>query len=210
MLSSVVYMISLSLFFTCHINTMVPIEGSTCQSSLCSFLSLSMYESLISVFSFAFFWCVCFLSTGLLKILKKHDKRTGVLIRFPFVQRVMQQPFFSTEVLDKLVKECEGMLDHVFSRNDPSGPSEAAKAEEQCDSEPVTETREIVLKAPIELAEIKQLESVYGKQTETALRVLKDIRSGSSTVSAFSLPPLQINVVEEDSKNIHVLQQEAK
>ncbi|KAL6208408.1 hypothetical protein ACLB2K_019358 [Fragaria x ananassa] len=148
--------------------------------------------------------------TGLLKILKKHDKRTGVLIRFPFVQRVMQQPFFSTEVLDKLVKECEGMLDHVFSRNDPSGPSEAAKAEEQCDSEPVTETREIVLKAPIELAEIKQLESVYGKQTETALRVLKDIRSGSSTVSAFSLPPLQINVVEEDSKNIHVLQQEAK
>ncbi|KAL6212073.1 hypothetical protein ACLB2K_017295 [Fragaria x ananassa] len=146
--------------------------------------------------------------TGLLKILKKHDKRTGVLIRFPFVQRVMQQPFFSTEVLDKLVKECEGMLDHVFSRNDPSGPSEAAKAEEQC--EPVTETREIVLKAPIELAEIKQLESVYGKQTETALRVLKDIRSGSSTVSAFSLPPLQINVVEEDSKNIHVLQQEAK
>ncbi|KAL6215111.1 hypothetical protein ACLB2K_014542 [Fragaria x ananassa] len=146
--------------------------------------------------------------TGLLKILKKHDKRTGVLIRFPFVQRVMQQPFFSTEVLDKLVKECEGMLDHVFSRNDPSGPSEAAKAEEQC--KPVTEAREIVLKAPIELAEIKQLESVYGKQTETALRVLKDIRSGSSTVSAFSLPPLQINVVEEDSKNIHVLQQEAK
>ena len=152
---------------------------------------------------------MCFLSTGLLKILKKHDKRTGVLLRFPFVQRVMQQPFFSTEVLDKLVKECEGMLDQVFSKNDPSGPSEAAKAEEQCD-EPVTETRDIVLKAPIELAEIKQMESVYGKQTETALRVLKDIRSGSSTVSAFSLPPLQVNVVEEDLKNIHVLQQEAK
>ncbi|XP_062024028.1 SPX domain-containing protein 1-like [Rosa rugosa] len=148
--------------------------------------------------------------TGLLKILKKHDKRTGALIRFPFVQRVMQQPFFSTDVLNKLVKECEVMLDHVFSRNDPSGPSEAAKAEEQCDSEAVAETREIVLKAPIELAEIKQMESVYGKQTETALRVLKDVRSGSSTVSAFSLPPLQINVVEEDSKNIHALQQEAK
>ncbi|KAM5564502.1 SPX domain-containing protein 1-like [Rosa sericea] len=148
--------------------------------------------------------------TGLLKILKKHDKRTGALIRFPFVQRVMQQPFFSTDVLNKLVKECEVMLDHVFSRNDPSGPSEAAKAEEQCDSEAVAETREIVLKAPIELAEIKQMESVYGKQTETALRVLKDVRSGSSTVSAFSLPPLQINVVEEDSKNIHALEQEAK
>ncbi|KAK9946016.1 hypothetical protein M0R45_011499 [Rubus argutus] len=148
--------------------------------------------------------------TGLLKILKKHDKRTGALIRFPFVQRVMQQPFFSTDVLNKLVKECEVMLDHVFSKNDPSGPSEAAEAEEQCNSEAVTETREIVLKAPKELAEIKQMESVYVKQTISALRVLKDVRSGSSTVSAFSLPPLQINVVEEDSKNIHVFEQEAK
>lgn len=102
------------------------------------------------------------------------------------------------------------MLDHVFSKNDPSGPSEAAKVEEQCNSEDVTETREIVLKAPKELAEIKQMESVYVKQTISALRVLKDVRSGSSTVSAFSLPPLQINVVEEDSKNIHVFEQEAK
>lgn len=148
--------------------------------------------------------------TGLLKILKKHDKRTGALIRLPFVQRVMQQPFFTTDVLNKLVKECEVMLDHVFSKNDPSAPCEATKVEERCESTSVTENRDRIFKAPTELAEIKQMESVYVKQTVSALRVLKEVRSGSSTVSAFSLPPLQINVMEEDLKNMPVLEQVAK
>ncbi|BFG18881.1 hypothetical protein CerSpe_051550 [Prunus speciosa] len=148
--------------------------------------------------------------TGLLKILKKHDKRTGALIRFPFVQRVMQQPFFTTDVLNKLVKECEAMLDHVFSKNGPSVPSEATKVEERCESTTVTENRDRLFRAPTELAEIKHMESVYVRQTISALRVLKEVRSGSSTVSAFSLPPLQTNVVEEDLKNIPVLEQAAK
>ncbi|XP_008219490.1 PREDICTED: SPX domain-containing protein 1-like [Prunus mume] len=148
--------------------------------------------------------------TGLLKILKKHDKRTGALIRFPFVQRVMQQPFFTTDVLNKLVKECEAMLDHVFSKNVPSVPSEGTKVEERCESTTVTENRDRLFRAPTELAEIKHMESVYVRQTISALRVLKEVRSGSSTVSAFSLPPLQTNVVEEDLKNIPVLEQAAK
>ncbi|XP_021822352.1 SPX domain-containing protein 1-like isoform X2 [Prunus avium] len=148
--------------------------------------------------------------TGLLKILKKHDKRTGALIRFPFVQKVMQQPFFTTDVLNKLVKECEAMLDHVFSKNGPSVPSEATKVEERCESTTVTENRDRLFRAPTELAEIKHMESVYVRQTISALRVLKEVRSGSSTVSAFSLPPLQTNVVEEDLKNIPVLEQAAK
>lgn len=158
------------------------------------------------------FWCFLLpiSSTGLLKILKKHDKRTGALIRLPFVQRVMQQPFFTTDVLNKLVKECEVMLDHIFSKNDPSAPSEATKVEERCESTTVTENRDRIFKAPTELAEIKQMESVYVKQTVSALRVLKEVRSGSSTVSAFSLPPLQINVVEEDLKNMPVIEQVAK
>ncbi|PPD87035.1 hypothetical protein GOBAR_AA38050 [Gossypium barbadense] len=52
--------------------------------------------------------------TGLAKILKKYDKRTGGLLRLPFIQKVLQQPFFITDLVSKLVKECENIIDEVF------------------------------------------------------------------------------------------------
>ncbi|KAG6528751.1 SPX domain-containing protein 1-like [Zingiber officinale] len=57
---------------------------------------------------------------GLVKILKKYDKRTGALIRQPFIEKVLQQPFFTTDLLYKLVKECVAMLDHLFPSNNLS------------------------------------------------------------------------------------------
>lgn len=45
-----------------------------------------------------------------MKILKKHDKRTGTVLRLPFIRRVLLQPFFSTELLSELVKDCETLL----------------------------------------------------------------------------------------------------
>ncbi|KAG6527857.1 hypothetical protein ZIOFF_009991 [Zingiber officinale] len=56
----------------------------------------------------------------LVKILKKYDKRTGALIRQPFIEKVLQQPFFTTDLLYKLVKECVAMLDHFFPSNNLS------------------------------------------------------------------------------------------
>ncbi|KAG6506671.1 hypothetical protein ZIOFF_031998 [Zingiber officinale] len=56
----------------------------------------------------------------LVKILKKYDKRTGALIRQPFIEKVLQQPFFTTDLLYKLVKECVAMLDHLFPSNNLS------------------------------------------------------------------------------------------
>ncbi|KAK8711176.1 hypothetical protein V6N13_146468 [Hibiscus sabdariffa] len=53
--------------------------------------------------------------TGLGKILKKYDKRTGRLLRLPFIQKVLEQPFFVTDLVSKLVKECENTIDEVFS-----------------------------------------------------------------------------------------------
>ncbi|KAK8523524.1 hypothetical protein V6N13_113468 [Hibiscus sabdariffa] len=152
--------------------------------------------------------------TGLVKILKKYDKRTGALIRLPFIQRVLQQPFYTTDLLYKLVKECEVMLDQLFPTNekpastelenkgdddgiDPSTPSSASRSEDR-------------LKMPKELEEIKYMESLYMKSSLSALRVLKEIRSGSSTVSVFSLPPLQISGLDEAWKKVPVLEQTAK
>ncbi|KAJ9702573.1 hypothetical protein PVL29_004352 [Vitis rotundifolia] len=150
--------------------------------------------------------------TGLVKILKKYDKRSGALIRLPFIQKVLQEPFFTTDLLYKLVKECETMLDHLFSMNkEPSASSsKGTKGKEPNDPDTTTESKERQLKVPKELAEIEHMESMYVKLTLSALRVLKEIRSGSSTVSTFSLPPLQTNSMEETWKKSTVLEQAAK
>lgn len=146
--------------------------------------------------------------TGLVKILKKYEKRSGALIRLPFIQRILQQPFFTTDVLNKLVKECESILDQIFSKNDPSGPLEATNEEKGSDAKAVTGSKQTHLKVPKELEEIKHMESTYMKLTLSALRVLKEMRSGSSTVNLFSLPPLQNNTMEPN--NITVLEEAAK
>uniref|UniRef100_A0A804M6N7 SPX domain-containing protein n=1 Tax=Zea mays TaxID=4577 RepID=A0A804M6N7_MAIZE len=51
---------------------------------------------------------------GLVKILKKYDKRTGGVLSLPFTQRVRHQPFFTTEPLTRLVRECEANLELLF------------------------------------------------------------------------------------------------
>ncbi|XP_039071520.1 SPX domain-containing protein 1-like [Hibiscus syriacus] len=121
------------------------------------------------------------LRTGLVKILKKYEKRTGALIRLPFIQRVLQHPFCTMDLLYKLVKECEMMLEHVFPKNEKPSSSEA-----------------------------KNVESLYMKSTISALLALKEIRIGSSTVSVCSLPPLQINGSDKTWKMSPVLEQAAK
>ncbi|XVE54425.1 hypothetical protein DITRI_Ditri03aG0080300 [Diplodiscus trichospermus] len=156
--------------------------------------------------------------TGLVKILKKYDKRTGALIRLPFIQRVLQQPFFTTDLLYKLVKECEVMLDHLFPKTEKPDSTEAKDGDDGVDAEddpcdPSTSSTpksEDLLRMPKELAEIEYMESLYMKSTISALRVLKEIRKGSSTVSVFSLPPLQISGSDETWKKIPVLEQAAK
>ncbi|KAK4775096.1 hypothetical protein SAY86_010031 [Trapa natans] len=159
--------------------------------------------------------------TGLVKILKKYDKRTGALIRLPFIQTVLQQPFFNNDVLYKLVKECEAMLDGLFSKHIMEGDEDTSSllptttvnrsnntGDESTSFDP--KDPPLPLRVPKDLSEIEHMESLYMKSTVSALRSLKEIRSGSSTVSVFSLPPLQSSGLEETWKKVPVLQQEAK
>ncbi|KAK4763068.1 hypothetical protein SAY86_008836 [Trapa natans] len=150
--------------------------------------------------------------TGLVKILKKYEKRTGALIRLPFIQKVLQEPFFTTDLLLKLVKECEAMLDCLFPK---AGSSHKIDTTGDGDDGVIPSTSTSIedegsLELKQELVEFKYMESLYMKSTVSALRVLKEIRSKSSTVSAFSLPPLQISEVEETWKKIPILEQVAK
>lgn len=146
--------------------------------------------------------------TGLVKILKKYDKRTGALLRLPFIQKVLQQPFFTTDLLYKLVKECENLIDRLFPVIDASCITEEADGNETSTSG--NNKNEGLLRATKELTEREYIESLYMKSTISALRALKEIRSKSSTVSAFSLPPLQISGLEDTWNKIPVLEQVAK
>ncbi|KAJ8767801.1 hypothetical protein K2173_020741 [Erythroxylum novogranatense] len=147
--------------------------------------------------------------TGLVKILKKYDKRTGALIRLPFIQRVLQQPFFTTDLLYKLVKECETMLDGLFPVRESASYVEAGEG--SCDPFTApTSKNDCIIRVPKELPEIEHMGSSYMKSTISALRVLQEIRSGSSTVSVFSLPPLQLNWLEDTWKKVLVMEQVAK
>ncbi|CAN4094586.1 unnamed protein product [Withania somnifera] len=146
--------------------------------------------------------------TGLVKILKKYDKRTGALLRLPFIQKVLQQPFFTTDLLYKLVKECENLIDHLFPVIEASCITEEADRNETSTSG--NNKNDGLLRAPKELTEIEYIESLYMKSTISALRALKEIRSKSSTVSAFSLPPLQISGLEDTWNKIPILEQVAK
>ncbi|KAJ1412299.1 SPX domain [Sesbania bispinosa] len=146
--------------------------------------------------------------TGLVKILKKYDKRTGALIRLPFIQKVLQQPFFTTDQIYKLVKECETMLDGLFPVNDPLASDEETPQDESFDPSTSYSANSDGPVIPKELAETQ--ESLYMKSTISALNVLQEIRSGSSTVSMFSLPPLQISGLEETWNKIPILEQTAK
>ncbi|CAN8246932.1 unnamed protein product [Cochlearia groenlandica] len=150
--------------------------------------------------------------TGLAKILKKYDKRTGALIRLPFIQKVLQEPFFTTDLLNTFVKECVAMLDRLFPCNNTLSLEEGEPSTSGT-VKTATEGSEL-LRVPKDLSEIEYMESLYMKSTVSALRVLKEIRSGSSTVSVFSLPPLQASggVEDDDSwkKNVGVIEQVAK
>ncbi|XP_008802486.2 SPX domain-containing protein 5 [Phoenix dactylifera] len=106
--------------------------------------------------------------TGLAKILKKYDKRTGGLLRLPFIEKVLKQPFFTTDLVSKLVKECENTMDAVF----PVVAREQAERGE----------REALMAAE---------QSIF-RNTVAALATMEELRKGSSTYGHFSLPPLTL------------------
>ena len=109
--------------------------------------------------------------TGLAKILKKFDKRTGGVLRLPVIAGVLQQPFFTTDLISELVRDCEAMMEAVF----PASATAAVSAA----------TRDLEERQALAAAE----QSIF-RNTVAALLTMQEVRSGSSTVGHFSLPPM--------------------
>lgn len=109
---------------------------------------------------------------GLAKILKKYDKRTGSLLRLPFIQKVLQQPFFTTELVSKLIKECEGTIERLF-------PTIEEIEDREHSIVPATTNGQSIF-----------------RNTVAALENMQEMRRGSSTYSHFSLPPMNVPDVD--------------
>lgn len=125
--------------------------------------------------------------TGLVKIIKKHDKRTGGVLRMPFIQSVLQEPFFATDIISKLVQECEEMLRLLFPHSGfsicrPVNTSEKCNAFDQHDTIPtyVEVTEGFVGDANLER---------ICRNTIAAWQIMREFRKGSSTYNLFSIPP---------------------
>ncbi|GAV77577.1 SPX domain-containing protein [Cephalotus follicularis] len=122
---------------------------------------------------------------GVIKILKKYDKRTGGLLRLPFSKLALHQPFFTTGPLTRLVLECESNLELLF-------PLEA----EVIESTPTTRDQPnlpVNNKANI----TPQTASTLGEETVdvyrctlAAMKTIRGLRKESSTCNPLSFSSL--------------------
>ena len=109
--------------------------------------------------------------TGLAKILKKYDKRTGGALRSPFIQKVLRQPFLKTDLVSRLVREWETTMDAMF----PALTREVEGYERSA-----------------AVSSAAAGEGIF-RNTVAALMTMREMRRGSSTYGAYSLPPLNLS-----------------
>lgn len=131
--------------------------------------------------------------TGLVKIVKKHDRLTGAWLRLSFIPDVLRQPFFSTEILSRLVRDCESNMLLLF-------PSSGETADHSFEED----TRESAFQDDSLFSE-KIIKEIY-TSTTAAWQIMQDMSRGSSTYNVFSVPPCEDDdddvagsVVDEDT-----------
>ncbi|GBG91403.1 hypothetical protein CBR_g52290 [Chara braunii] len=117
--------------------------------------------------------------TGLAKILKKHDKRTGMLLRVPYLQTALRQPFYTTEQLTKFMRWCEEKLQFLLG---------CCHAHDLCDHAGSYDVK-LMEDSPVEVT--GTMRDIY-RSTVAALRSLQELRN-SSTPSVIPMPPIVVN-----------------
>ncbi|GLT36198.1 hypothetical protein SLA2020_105920 [Shorea laevis] len=122
---------------------------------------------------------------GLVKILKKYDKRTGGLLRLPFTQIALRQPFFTTESLTRLVQECEENLELLFPFE--AEVLESTSAAQGESNSPLNKDTNISLDASSTLGEESM--DVY-RSTLAAMKAIRGLQKASSTCNPLSFSSL--------------------
>ncbi|KAK6928166.1 SPX domain [Dillenia turbinata] len=121
---------------------------------------------------------------GLIKILKKYDKRTGGLLRLPFAQICLHQPFFITEPLTRLVRECEANLELLFPLEAEIVESDAVQENH---AKPPANEAAIPPETSSSLGE--ETLDIY-RSTLAAMRAIHGLKKASSTYNPLSFASL--------------------
>lgn len=129
---------------------------------------------------------------GLIKILKKYDKRTGGLLRLPFTQLAVHQPFSTTEPLTRLVRECEASLELLFPLED-----EVIESTSVLGNQPSAPFNDIT-NISSETASLGDATFDIYRSTLSAMRTIQGLRR-SSTYNPLSFATLFRNQDEEGS-----------
>eukprot|EP00898_Chlorokybus_atmophyticus_P002577 jgi/Chlat1/331/Chrsp1S03193 len=126
--------------------------------------------------------------TGLVKILKKHDKRTGLLLRSPYLANVLKQPFYTTEILTRLVRKAEASFQQVLNLTSAAAHTEVVPAKEQFD----------LVSLPASMTD----ESCILKSSLSALRTLQELRPAqfSSAATSVAVAAVEAAVADEHSE----------
>nr|GMD51907.1 SPX domain-containing protein 4 [Ipomoea batatas] len=134
---------------------------------------------------------------GLMKILKKYDKRTGGLLRLPFTQFAVHQPFFTTEPLTRLVRECEANLELLFPLEAEVIESTAA-AHDHAEASS-SNASNISPDTTLQLGE-KNVDIYRG--TLAAIKAIQGLRKASSTSNPLSFSSLLGNQDNDSTGSI--------
>ncbi|GFZ21971.1 SPX domain-containing protein 4 [Actinidia rufa] len=118
---------------------------------------------------------------GLVKILKKYDKRTGELLQLPFTQLALHQPFFTTEPLTRLVRDCEANLEVLFPLEAEVVQSTTSERDQR--NPTPSETTNISAETSSSLGE--ETVDIY-RSTLAAMRTIQGLKRASSTHNSLS------------------------
>ncbi|KAK9842271.1 hypothetical protein WJX81_003901 [Elliptochloris bilobata] len=109
---------------------------------------------------------------AVVKILKKHDKHSSVLLRTRFLANVLKQPFYSTEHVTELVRSAEQRIEEL--RQDQDAASAATAGEDA---------------TAAKVESLRKSEALLFRRTQAALEMWQEMADKASTPSTVLLPP---------------------
>jgi hypothetical protein len=129
---------------------------------------------------------------ALVKILKKHDKRSRLSLRLPILVNVLRQPFYSTEILSQLVRSTEQRFHTLAARlREVSGASSGGSAQPQSEEPAPPPPMLMQLETPsADAAPAPEEEATMLARTRAALSCWEELRKSQSLgpLPAWPLP----------------------
>eukprot|EP00210_Caulerpa_lentillifera_P000474 g457.t1 len=150
--------------------------------------------------------------TAFSKILKKHDKLiSGVSIREAFLELLFHQPFYSTDLLDVLSKQCEKLIDRLVPNQETNnnekneqGPDLDELNVDDCESSGLSKLH-YAIRTWRELGDNAHTPSTvlpWSKPLPESMKIWLESQDSKNTNS-----PLEIK--EEDSKSVKINKEES-